>query len=131
MKNYKHFVATALLAGMVAIGCNEGGKQTEQVKFPDNNAAPSAPDAQAIFAANCVSCHHLDRDGTGPALNGALARWNNDTTRIKSFIRNSSKMIADGDPYAVKLYEQWNKMSMYSFPSLTDAELNSLLELMK
>jgi cytochrome c551/c552 len=129
--SYKKWAVIAALASIVAISCNDAVKNEEQAKFPESNNAPSAPDARAIFAANCASCHNPVKDATGPAMRGALARWNNDSTRIKSFIRNSSKMIADGDPYAVKLYDQWNKAAMYSFPSLTDAELNSLLGLMK
>ena len=99
--------------------------------FPAGETVVQAPDAQALFAANCASCHKIDRDAIGPALKGALGRWDNDTARIKSFIRSSTQMIERGDPYAVELYEKWNKTAMYSFPKLKGAELDSLLTLMK
>ena len=43
------------------------------------------PDAKAIFMADCASCHNPIKDAVGPALQGALARWDDDRNGIKSF----------------------------------------------
>lgn len=45
---------------------------------------------------------------------------------IKRFIRNSQEMIQSGDPQAVKLWEEYNKVPMPPF-TYTDAELDALI----
>lgn len=124
----KRSVIAALITA-IAVGCTSA--PPEQSQQSSTETTIPTPDAQVLFQANCSSCHNPLRDATGPQLAGALGRWGNDTVRIKSFIRNSTKMIAGGDSYAVGLYNKWNKTAMYSFPNLTDAELDALLTLMK
>jgi hypothetical protein len=63
---------------------------------------------QALFNANCKACHRVHQKLVGPALAGVYDRtpsidW------IKSFVKNSSAVIASGEPYAVKLYNDYNK----------------------
>lgn len=113
---------------MIGLGCTGNGQEGQQ---PGTTSAgtPGEKDCRAVFQANCATCHHPMKDAMGPALKGALPRWNNDTARLKNFIRNSGKMIADGDPRATELYDKW-KANMTSFPNLTDAELDCLLEMM-
>ena len=56
---------------------------------------------QALFDTNCKTCHRVHQKLVGPALAGVYDRapsidW------IKSFIKNSSAVIASGDEYANK-----------------------------
>ena len=65
---------------------------------------------QAVFNANCKTCHAVNKKVIGPALAGVDERtpsiqW------IKDFVHNSAKVIASGDDYAVKLYNENNQLS--------------------
>lgn len=82
---------------------------------------------EKIFKANCASCHYPDKKGTGPALKGALTRWNGDKEAIYSWVKNSQAVIKSGNPYAVKLYEEYNKSVMTAFPQLSNADIDNVL----
>lgn len=88
-----------------------------------------ADQGKALFKANCASCHNKNMidDMTGPALGGTNERWEGREELLYEWIRNSSAVIATGDPYAVNLFNQYNKSVMTSFPNLTDDEINALL----
>lgn len=97
----------------------------------DISTDPAAISAgEALFNANCKACHRVDKVLVGPALKDVYNRapsidW------IKSFIRNSSGVIASGDDYAVKLYNQYNKTQMTAFTSLKDADIMNILAYVK
>jgi cytochrome c2 len=85
---------------------------------------------EGIFNANCKACHRVKQKLVGPALAGVYERapsidW------IKSFIHNSSAVIASGDEYAVKLYNEYNKTQMTAFSSLKDADIMNVLAYVK
>lgn len=85
---------------------------------------------ETLFNANCKACHRVDQKLIGPALAGIEDRapsidW------IKEFVRNSSKVIASGDEYANKVYEENGKMLMTSFTSLSDDQIMSILAYVK
>lgn len=81
-----------------------------------------------IFMGNCASCHNPLKDAVGPKLAGITKRrtekW------LRTWISNSSKMIAEGDKEALALYNEWGKTSMTAFP-LSDAEMNKLIDYLK
>jgi mono/diheme cytochrome c family protein len=96
--------------------------------IPTEPAAVSA--GEALFNANCKACHRVDQKLVGPALAGVQDRapsidW------IKKFIRNSSAVIASGDDYAVKLYNEYNKTQMTAFSSLKDEDIMNILAYIK
>ncbi|TAH25632.1 MAG: cytochrome C [Cytophagales bacterium] len=82
-----------------------------------------------LFKQNCVTCHAIHDVVVGPALKDVHKRrqlpW------IISFVKNSTKVIASGDQYAVDLYNKYNKTQMTSFPNLSDAEITSIVEYIK
>jgi cytochrome c2 len=85
---------------------------------------------EGIFNANCKACHRVKQKLVGPALAGVYDRapsidW------IKSFIHNSSAVIASGDEYANKLYNEYNKTQMTAFSSLKDADIMNVLAYVK
>ena len=88
-------------------------------------------DVKALFNTNCASCHKLDRKMTGPALRYVEKRLAEDEGLdrewLYSWIRNSSAMIKSGDPYAVKIYEEYNKSAMTAYPQLTNADIDNIL----
>jgi mono/diheme cytochrome c family protein len=92
-----------------------------------SGSAPAAADGKAVFQQNCSSCHMLDQDAAGPRLRGALARWNNDTVKLKSFIRNAPALIQAGDPLALQAQQRANGNVMPAFSGLRDDELSQLI----
>lgn len=87
--------------------------------------AQSASDGAAIFKQKCTACHAMDRTVVGPALKG-MTETREEEWLIK-WIKNSQAMVASGDPLAVEVYEQYNKIAMPSFPELSDDDVRSIL----
>lgn len=86
-------------------------------------------EGKSLFTANCAACHakNMKDDLTGPALGGVQQRWEGREETLYEWIRNSQKVIASGDEYAVNLYNTWNKVMMNSFPNLDDAQITAIL----
>lgn len=84
---------------------------------------------QKIFKTNCSPCHRIHQKLIGPALAGVLER--RDSLWVIKMIRNSSQLIASGDPIASALFREYNGLQMTSFTSFSDEELRSLLEYIK
>lgn len=82
---------------------------------------------KALFTNNCAQCHAVTEEVVvGPGLKGIQQRtpgkqW------LYEWIRNSSAKIATGDPYAVQVFNQYQKIQMSSFPNLTDADIDGIL----
>ncbi|MEJ1237830.1 c-type cytochrome [Chryseolinea sp. T2] len=81
---------------------------------------------QALFNANCKTCHAVNKKVVGPALKGVTDRapsiqW------IKDFVHNSAKVIASGDEYAQKVFADNNKVQMTAFTGLKDEEIMNVL----
>ena len=85
-------------------------------------AAIAAGDA--LFKGNCAQCHAVNEVVVGPALAGITKR--RPMSWIIPWIKNSSKVVASGDDYAVKIYNQYQKQQMPSF-QLSDAEITSIV----
>nr|WP_254089581.1 c-type cytochrome [Dawidia soli] len=85
---------------------------------------------ESLFNANCKACHRVHQKLVGPALAGVHDRapsidW------IKAFVKNSSKVIASGDEYANKLYNEYNKTQMTAFSSFKDEDIMNILAYVK
>ena len=85
-----------------------------------------AADGEALFKANCASCHKADEHYVGPALKGARERepskdW------VYKWIANASSM-ANTDPYAMKLKAEAGGVVMTSFPDLKKDEIDAILD---
>src|SRR3954451_22952453 len=88
-------------------------------------------DGKALFMQNCASCHAMDRQLTGPALAGATDRWP-DEKELHAWIKNNQKVLASGYPYAVNLYNQYNKTAMNVFEgSLSDKDIDAIIQYIK
>jgi mono/diheme cytochrome c family protein len=91
-------------------------------------AAPSKGDpgaGAAIFKQKCTSCHAIGRAVVGPALKGMSER--HDEQWLIKWIRNSQALVASGDPAAVKVFEEYNKVVMTPFPELTDDDIVNVI----
>jgi mono/diheme cytochrome c family protein len=97
----------------------------------DISTDPAAISAgEALFNGNCKACHRVKQKLVGPALAGIEDRapsidW------IKSWVRNPARMIASGDEYANKIYNEYNKSQMTAFTSYTDEQIMNILAYVK
>jgi cytochrome c2 len=100
-------------------------------KAQEISTEPAAITAgESLFNANCKACHRVKQKLVGPALAGVEERapsidW------IKKFVKNSSAVIASGDDYAVKLYNEYNKTQMTAFSSFKDEDIMNILAYVK
>jgi mono/diheme cytochrome c family protein len=90
----------------------------------------SAQDGHALFMANCASCHKVDQKLVGPALAGVESRWP-DRKAIHAWVHNSAAVIKSGDPYAVSLFNEYNKTPMTPFPQLSEKDIDAILDYVK
>ena len=90
----------------------------------------NAQDGKALFSQNCASCHAVNKKLTGPALAGVEDRWS-EKKNLYAWIKNSAAYLKTGDPYATKLYNDYNKTAMNLFPSLTDQDIDAILAYIK
>ncbi|WP_246285094.1 c-type cytochrome [Hymenobacter lapidiphilus] len=79
----------------------------------------------ALFKGNCAQCHGIVEVIVGPALAGVRKRrpekW------LHAWVKNSSKLVASGDEYALKIYEQYDKQQMPSY-NLSNEEISQILD---
>ncbi|MGE5108993.1 MAG: c-type cytochrome, partial [Sphingobacteriales bacterium] len=89
-----------------------------------------AQDGKTVFQTNCSSCHNPYKVATGPALYGAYDRWGGNEANMTAWIKNSAS-YKDKDPYAKKLFEQFNGTPMTNFTSLSDGEIAAVIKYIK
>ncbi|NNC95344.1 MAG: c-type cytochrome [Chitinophagales bacterium] len=91
-------------------------------------------EGKKLFRANCASCHHPINNMTGPALKGALNRWEgqDDYQGITGkewmyrWIRNWNEPVNDGMPYAIAM-KDYDPSVMNLFIALTDEEIDNIV----
>jgi len=90
------------------------------------DAPPIDLDAGAYsFISHCAPCHTIGGgDAIGPDLRGVAAH--RDHAWLTRFILAPEKMLADGDPIATRLFEQYGQRRMPNL-SLTDADANAIV----
>src|SRR6188768_2668689 len=93
-------------------------------QIPTDDASVKA--GEALFKANCKSCHAVERKLIGPALEGVEGRVPS-LSWLHDWVRNSAKVIASGDEYANKIYTEYNKSQMTAFTALKDEQINSII----
>ncbi|MDO7848068.1 c-type cytochrome [Hymenobacter sp. M29] len=93
---------------------------------PEEAAAIAAGDA--LFKGNCAQCHAVNEQVVGPALAGISKR--RPLSWLLPWVKNSSKVVASGDDYAVALFNKFNKQQMPSF-SLSDKEIAAIVAYIK
>lgn len=96
--------------------------------IPSDAAAISA--GEQLFNANCKTCHRVNTKLIGPALAGIDQRapsvkW------IIDWVHNSAKVIASGDEYGNKIYNEYAKSQMTAFTGLKDEQILQILAYVK
>ncbi|RYY17279.1 MAG: cytochrome c [Cytophagaceae bacterium] len=90
--------------------------------------SPEAKAGDALFKANCAQCHAVNEKVVGPALAGIDKRRS--LSWIVPWVQNSTKVVASGDEYAVKLYDDNGKQQMPSF-GLSKKEIEDIIAWVK
>jgi cytochrome c551/c552 len=82
-------------------------------------------EAEANFAV-CKACHNIDGPKLiGPNLKGITER--REEAWLIKFIQNSQAMIEAGDPIAVQVFEENNRIPMPPNPQLNEEQIKDLL----
>ena len=103
------------------------GNATQPVAYVPATPAEAAAivEGDALFKNNCAQCHAVNDKVVGPALAGISKRrsigW------LIPWVKNSSKVIATGDEYAVKLFNDNGKQQMPAFMQLSDGDIKSIV----
>lgn len=120
----KKIILSFSLIFTLIIVANSANAQDDGI--PADEAVISS--GEKLFKANCKVCHAVDQRVVGPALKDVHKRRN--VEWITAFVKNSQKVIKSGDDYAVKLYEEYNKVQMTSF-DFSDEEILSIIAYLK
>lgn len=92
------------------------------MNYSDNNISRG----EQLFNGSCSICHFIGKDGEGPSLGSVTKRlprpW------LKRFIRNSQEVIKSGDPYAVRLFKNYDLQVMPPFDFLDEKDIDIILD---
>lgn len=102
-----------------------GGMDAYAVNPDVSDSEDAIQAGQALFNANCKTCHKLDQRYTGPALRGVTERRELDWA--VNFIINSQLVIQSGDATATALYKEYNNIVMPSHEFLSTEDVMNLL----
>lgn len=84
-----------------------------------------------LFQANCVSCHQIDGKLIGPELRNVVARVQEEggvgRQWLHDWIRDNKALRESGDAYAIKVFEDNNKMPMNAFTALSEQDIDDIL----
>ncbi|WP_227606720.1 c-type cytochrome [Hymenobacter translucens] len=122
------FMSTGLIAG--APDGTGSGQSARAATDSTTSAVAAVPmpaevaSGDALFKGNCAQCHGINDVVVGPALAGITRR--RPVSWLVPWVKNSSKLVASGDAYAVKIFNQYQKQQMPSF-QLSDDEIKSIL----
>lgn len=98
------------------------------ILFSTNSFAQDKPNGEALFKANCASCHTAtSKDGTGPGLKGVYGRIPGGDWKY-NWVHNSTAVINSGDAYAVQRFNDFKKSTMTAFPQLSNAQIDAILD---
>jgi len=79
-----------------------------------------------LFVAKCAQCHNPLVKVTGPALQGVTTRVP-DAKLLHNWIKNNQAVLASGNPYFNKLFNDYGKTAMNLFPELSDKDIDAIL----
>jgi heme/copper-type cytochrome/quinol oxidase subunit 2 len=94
--------------------------------FPVAATAAAGDEGRLLYERQCAACHTIgEGDRIGPDLAGVNQRRPRDW--LLGFVTGPDRMIAAGDPVAVRLYERYNRIVMPKL-NLSEEQAGQLLE---
>ncbi len=118
------FVNSSQVKAQDSVAAGGGGPA---MATPAATGGGDAEKGKVLFTNNCAQCHAVTEEVVvGPGLKGIQQRapgkeW------LHEWIRNSSAKIATGDPYAVQVFNRYQKIQMPSYQNLTDTDIDGIL----
>ena len=117
----------------VNIALAQEPKDTTAEATTETSGGGDAPDAatlakgEELFNNNCTACHALTDEQlvVGPGLKDIMKRQTREW--LIPWIKNSKAVIDSGDPYANKIYNEYNQTQMTSFP-WPDEDINAVID---
>lgn len=89
----------------------------------------SAQDGEALFKGNCSSCHKIDENMTGPALQGATKNWKGKEDLLYQWVQNPNAALESGDAYVKKLVDEWlPKGGMMTAQAVSKEEIDAIFD---
>src|SRR6195952_710726 len=82
-------------------------------------AQGDAAKGEALFKANCTTCHKIESRLVGPAL-GPLITSETDDKWLTKWIQNNQSLIAAKDKKALDIYNQFAQSNMTVFSEFSD-----------
>ena len=105
-----------------------GGGPVAATPAPAAAGGGDVAKGKELFVNNCQQCHNVTAEAlVGPGLAGVRQRVPSETW-LQKWIKNPAAVIATGDQYAVKIYNQYNKTQMTAFTNFTDGDIKSILD---
>jgi len=89
-------------------------------------AQGDATKGEAIFKANCTTCHKIKDRLIGPALGPTITSETDDKWLTK-WIENNQALIAAHDKKALDIYNQYAQANMTVFNQLSDGDVANIL----
>lgn len=90
------------------------------------HAQGDAAKGEALFKSKCTACHKIDQIVVGPAL-GKLVTEETDDKYLIKWIQNNQALIAEKNPKAVKIFNDFQQKNMTVFADLSDADVTNVL----
>lgn len=84
-----------------------------------------------VFKEECAFCHNknMKNDLTGPALGGALKRFDNDTIKFASYLRNQENyLFTENDKRILLMHNEFDNVKKPVYDELTMNEIKSIIE---
>ncbi|MBD3749800.1 MAG: c-type cytochrome [Sphingobacteriales bacterium] len=120
----------AFIAGTASFSFAQAAQADSTQAGSSTSAAIGDPKAgDALFQANCASCHKLNQRLVGPPLMGVTEKRSNEW--LHKWISNSPAFIATGEKDAVAIYNEYNQAGMPPFPQFSDADIDNILAYIK
>lgn len=84
-----------------------------------------------LFQQNCTACHKIDGVMVGPEMRNVVDRVKEEggvgREWLHAWIKDNNALRESGDEYAIKVFEDFNKMPMLAFPALSDQDIDDIL----
>lgn len=102
---------------------------TFSVNAQDEAPEEAAIDGGKLFSSKCATCHQPFKDGTGPKLYGARAKWEEKTGSSESIYKwvNNWQEAAASIPYAQEI-SNWSPTAMNKFPELSGPQIEAIFD---
>lgn len=134
----QHFPALMLALVLAGVSSCRTGEDAEVKAAEAATAAQNKAALQKAIQINrgrrlftevgCARCHStkLEKPSTAVALYGLRDRVPSEEW-IYQFIWNSQKLIARGDPYAIKVWKESSRAAMTTYPQLKRSEIADII----